>query len=318
VKALLEIHGLVKHYGTVRAVDGVDLQIHAGETLALVGESGCGKTTTGRCLLRLVEPSAGRVTFDGQDVLSLHGSALRAWRRQAQLVFQDPFGALNPRLSVGAALAEPLFVHNVCPAGARTRAVDELLDMVGLDSSYARRRPHELSGGQRQRVVIARALALGPRLLVADEPTAALDVSVQAQILNLLLDLQERLGVAYLFISHNLGVVRQIAHRTAVMYLGRVVESGPTAALFERPQHPYTQALLSAVPVADPTRPRRRALLTGEPPDPRHVPHGCRFHPRCPQVMAECAGKEPELRQAEPGHAAACYLVPDTAHALRV
>jgi peptide/nickel transport system ATP-binding protein/oligopeptide transport system ATP-binding protein len=304
--ALLEVDGLVKHFGDVRAVDGVSFTLDAGETLALVGESGCGKSTLGRCLLRLVEPTAGDVRFQGRDVLRLRGADLLAFRRQAQIVFQDPFAALNPRLRVGQALAEPLLVHRLCPRSEFPERVASLLEMVGLPAASAGRYPHEFSGGQRQRLVIARALATRPRLIVADEPVSALDVSVQAQVLNLLQDLQERLGVAYLFVAHNLAVVRQVAHRTAVMYLGKVVEVGPTAEVFARPRHPYTQALLSAVPVADPERPRQRLPLAGEVPSPREVPPGCSFHPRCPRATAECRRTEPPL-EGEAGHEAACY-----------
>jgi phosphonate C-P lyase system protein PhnK len=302
---LLEVENLVKHFGDVRAVDGVSLALRPGETLALVGESGCGKSTLGRCVLRLIEPTAGRVRFDGRDVLSLPRRDLRDLRRRMQIVFQDPFAALNPRLTVGQAVAEPLLVHRLCPKSEFPKRVAGLLEMVGLRPDCAGRHPHEFSGGQRQRVVIARALATGPQLIVADEPVSALDVSVQAQVLNLLHDLQQRLGVAYLFVAHNLAVVRHIAHRTAVMYLGRVVEIGPTEDVFARPQHPYTQALLSAVPEPDPTRARRRIVLGGEVPSPRDVPAGCRFHPRCPLATAQCRTAEPAL--AAEAHAAACY-----------
>jgi phosphonate C-P lyase system protein PhnK len=302
---LLDVEDLVKHFGRVRAVDGVSLVLRPGETLALVGESGCGKSTLGRCVLRLLEPTAGRVRFCGRDVLSLSRHELRDLRRQMQIVFQDPFAALNPRMTVGQAIAEPLLVHQLCPRDEFPKRVAAQLQLVGLPPSCAGRYPHEFSGGQRQRVVIARALATSPQLIVADEPVSALDVSVQAQVLNLLQDLQQRLGVAYLFVAHNLAVVRQIAHRTAVMYLGKIVEIGPTEEVFARPQHPYTQALLSAVPVAEPGRARRRVVLTGEVPSPRDVPAGCRFHPRCPLASAECRGTEPSLGKEE--HAAACY-----------
>jgi oligopeptide/dipeptide ABC transporter ATP-binding protein len=307
--SLLEVTNLVKHFGAVRAVDGVSFTLAAGETLALVGESGCGKSTTGLCLLRLVEPTWGEVRFAGQDVLRRHGPELRRLRQQMQIIFQDPFSSLNPRLTVGQAIGEPLWVHRVGSRSEIRARVAELLEQVGLRAAHADRYPHEFSGGQRQRVVIARALALHPQLLVADEPVSSLDVSVQAQIINLLQDLQEQLGVAYLFISHNLGVVRHLAHRTAVMYLGRIVEIGPTAELFAHPRHPYTQALLSAVPVPDPTRERQRILLPGDVPSPRHLPSGCRFHPRCPHAMEECKQVEPRLERCGEGHEAACYLL---------
>jgi oligopeptide transport system ATP-binding protein len=302
---LLEVNYLVKHFGAVRAVDGVSLAIYPGETLALVGESGCGKSTLGRCVLRLIEPTAGGVRFGGRDVLSLSRGDLRDLRREMQIVFQDPFAALNPRMTVGQSVAEPLLVHRLCPKNEFPKRVAALLEMVGLRPEYADRHPHEFSGGQRQRVVLARALATGPRLIVADEPVSALDVSVQAQVLNLLQDLQQRLGVAYLFVAHNLAVVRHIARRTAVMYLGRVVEIGPTEEVFARPNHPYTRALLSAVPVPDPARRRQRIVLTGEVPSPREVPRGCRFHPRCPLATEECRGAEPALTKET--HATACY-----------
>jgi phosphonate C-P lyase system protein PhnK len=308
---LLEVEDLVKHFGDVRAVDGVSLTLRPGETLALVGESGCGKSTLGRCVLRLVEPTSGGVRFLGRDVLGLSRSELRDLRRQMQIIFQDPFAALNPRMTVGQSVAEPLLVHRLCPKDEFPRRVAGLLEMVGLRPEHAGRYPHEFSGGQRQRVVIARALATGPQLIIADEPVSALDVSVQAQVLNLLQDLQQRLGVAYLFVAHNLAVVRHIAHRTAVMYLGRIVEVGPTEDVFARPRHPYTQALLSAVPVPDPGRQRRRIVLTGEVPSPRDVPAGCRFHPRCPLATEECRATEPVL--GEEAHAVACYHPADGA-----
>ena len=307
--ALLEVRHLVKHFGAVRAVDDVSFTIGEGETFALVGESGCGKTTTGRCLLHLMKPTAGEILFDGQDVSRLRGQALHDFKRRVQIVFQDPFSSLNPRFTVGRTVGEPLAVHRICPRSEIPKRVAGLLEMVGLRPEYAHRYPHEFSGGQRQRVGVARALALNPRLIVADEPVSALDVSVQAQIINLMMDLQKRLGVAYLFISHNLPVVRHLAHRTAVMYLGKVVESGPTEEVFARPRHPYTQALLSAAPVADPTRPRGRILLTGEPPSPRQVPPGCRFHPRCPHVRDVCKQREPELEAQGGGCEAACWLL---------
>ncbi len=307
MSALLEVHDLVKCYGTVRAVDGVSFQVATGETLALVGESGCGKSTTGRCLVGLLRPDAGTVAFEGRELSEWRGRDARLLRQRVQMVFQDPFSSLNPRMTVGQTLAEPLWIHGLCERAELKNRVAELLDLVGLPTDFAGRHPHELSGGQRQRVVIARALSLEPRLIVADEPVSALDVSVQAQILNLLLDLQERLGVAYLFIAHNLQIVRRVAQRTAVMYLGRIVEYGPTEALFTNPRHPYTQALLSAVPEANPSRPRRQSLLTGDAPNPAAVPCGCRFHPRCVQVREECRYTDPALRPVGEQQAA-CVL----------
>ncbi len=306
---LLEVTNLAKHFGAVRAVDGVTFGIGEGETLALVGESGCGKSTTGRCVLRLIEPTSGGVTFSGVDVLSLRGKPLREKRRRMQIVFQDPFSSLNPRMRVGQAVGEPLRVHGLGSKVEIGERVRELLGFVGLRPGDADRLPHELSGGQRQRVGIARALALEPKLIVADEPVSALDVSVQAQIVNLMRDLQEKLGIAYLFISHDLSVVRHIAHRTAVMYLGRIVEVGATEQLFEDPRHPYTKALLSAVPVPDPTRQRQRIVLTGDLPESHEIPPGCRFHPRCPYVMDECRTVDPGFRPCGEAREAACHLV---------
>ncbi|MBM3596638.1 MAG: dipeptide ABC transporter ATP-binding protein [Alphaproteobacteria bacterium] len=318
---LIEARGLTKHFplrkgfilgrnlGTVRAVDGVDFDIRTGETLALVGESGCGKSTTGRLLLRLVEPTAGSIRYKGEDVAALAGEALRARRRDLQIIFQDPVGSLNPRMTVGEILAEPLVIHGIGDAAGRARRVRELLSLVGLAQHHARRYPHEFSGGQRQRVGIARALALQPAFLVCDEPVSALDVSIQAQIINLMQELQRELRLTYLFISHNLAVVRHIASRVAVMYLGRIVELAETDELFARPRHPYTQALLSAVPTPDPDRPRRRIQLQGDVPSPINPPAGCRFHTRCPLAEAQCRIVEPVLHAVAPGHAAACHLV---------
>jgi oligopeptide/dipeptide ABC transporter ATP-binding protein len=291
----------------VKAVDDVSLTVEAGETLALVGESGSGKSTLGRLLLRLIEPTAGRLTFAGEDVLALDAAALRRFRRHAQLVFQDPYASLNPRMTVAEIVAEPLALHAIVPPARRRERMMELLEAVGLEPRFARRYPHEFSGGQRQRIVIARALAVEPQLMVCDEPVSALDVSIRSQILNLLRDLQRRLGLAYVFISHDLAVVRHIADRIAVMYLGRIVESAPADALFARPRHPYTQALLSAVPVPDPRARRERKILAGDVPSATAPPPGCHLHLRCPFAVERCRAERPALMAAAAGHAVACH-----------
>jgi peptide/nickel transport system ATP-binding protein len=314
---LLVVHDLVKHYQrrgllarkpAVRAVDGVSLQLAAGETLAIVGESGSGKSTLARLILRLEEASSGRVVFEGQDVFQLSREPLRALRRRMQIVFQDPSSALNPRMTAGAAIAEGILIHGLAPAGEVPARVADLMTEVGLDPGAAGSYPREFSGGQRQRIGIARALAVGPSLLVLDEPVSALDVSVQAQVLTLLLELQKRRGLAYLFIAHDLAVVRQMAHRVAVMYLGRILESGPTEDVLSRPRHPYSEALLSAAPEPDPTIRPNRLVLPGEPPDPSRPPSGCRFHPRCPHPKKDprCSSEEPAFRPAGEG-GVACH-----------
>jgi oligopeptide/dipeptide ABC transporter ATP-binding protein len=322
---LVSVRNLTKHFpirrgllqrvaGAVKAVDGVSFDIAPGETLALVGESGCGKTTTGRAVLRLVEPTAGEITFDGIDVRALRGEPLRTLRRRMQIVFQDPFGSLNPRMTVGAAIKEGLLVHNIARGADADQRVAHLLDEVGLRAEYADRYPHEFSGGQRQRIGIARALAVEPSFIVCDEPVSALDVSVQAQVVNLLRDLQKERGLAYLFIAHDLAVVAHMADRVAVMYLGRIVELASRTQLFATPRMPYTQALLSAVPVPDPTANRRRIVLAGEPPSPANPPSGCVFHPRCshPDKDAACTRIVPPLEEKAPGHFVACLKHPVT------
>ena len=316
---LLAIEGLVKRYpvdrGPLRkpaallAVDGVSLSVTRGETLALVGESGSGKTTVARCLMRLAEPDAGRVAFDGVDVLALEGTALRAFRRRMQMVFQDPYGSLNPRMRVGSAVREPLEIHGLARGAEADQRTAALFREVGLDPGYRKAFPHELSGGQRQRVGIARALAVGPEFLVLDEPVSALDVSVQAQVLALLRELQERRGLTYLFIAHDLAVVRQMADRVAVMYLGKIVEEGPAERLFAGALHPYTWSLLSAVPVPDPAAGRKRMVLEGDPPSPVEPPSGCPFHPRCPHPAKDdrCRVEAPALREVAGSRVAACH-----------
>ncbi|WP_051150082.1 dipeptide ABC transporter ATP-binding protein [Reyranella massiliensis] len=318
-ETLLSVRDLRKHFAItggvfsrvvdkVHAVDGVSFDIAPGETLGLVGESGCGKSTTGRCILRLIEPSSGEVLFQGADVTKMKTDALRALRRDMQIIFQDPYASLNPRLTVGAIIGEALIIHNLAASRqALEDRVVQLLETVGLQPDHMRRFPHEFSGGQRQRIGIARALAVEPKLVICDEPVSALDVSIQAQVINLLEDLQEQFGLTYLFIAHDLSVVEHISTRVAVMYLGRVVEIAPSRDLYDNPLHPYTEALLSAVPIPDPTVKRKRIMLEGDVPNPIRPPSGCHFHTRCPIAKPDCAQRVPELRESKPGHWVSCH-----------
>jgi oligopeptide/dipeptide ABC transporter ATP-binding protein len=307
---LLRASAVTKYFGPVKAVDGVSLEVRAGETLGLVGESGCGKSTLGRCLVRLTDLTGGTVEFDGRDITRLSRRALRPVRRDVQLVFQDPYASLNPRRRAGDIVAEPLRVHRYGDKAAIRRRTAELFDIVGLATGHVDRYPHEFSGGQRQRIGIARALAAGPRLIVADEPVSALDVSIQAQVLNLFADLRDRLGLAYVFIAHDLGVVRHVSDRIAVMYLGEIVEVAGAETLYAGPAHPYTEALLSAVPeIDDGTVPRReRIVLSGDVPSPIAKPDGCAFHPRCRYAQQRCVDERPALREIAPGRFTACHF----------
>ncbi|MGE0849209.1 MAG: ABC transporter ATP-binding protein [Hyphomicrobiaceae bacterium] len=316
---VLEVQGLSKHFpvrkgllrrtvGHVYAVDDVSFSIGTGETLGLVGESGCGKTTVGRTIMRLIEPTAGAIRLDGHDVTSLGKVEMRPFRRQMQIIFQDPFSSLNPRKRAGDIVGEPLQVHGLLTRAERRERVADLFERVGLRRAQMDNFPHQFSGGQRQRIGVARALALNPKLIIGDEPVSALDVSIQAQVINLLMDLQRELKLSYLFISHNLAVVEHISHRIAVMYLGRIVEYTDKVTLFTRPLHPYTEALLAAVPVPDPKIKRDKRVVQGDVPSPLKPPPGCRFHTRCPYVVALCKEEVPALREVEPGHHVACHL----------
>lgn len=318
---LLRVENLVKHFpimrgifqkqvGAVRAVDDVSFEVKRGETLGLVGESGCGKSTTGRTVLQLFRPTSGSVYYDNVDLTKLQGEELRKMRRKMQMIFQDPYASLNPRMTVGEIIREPLLVHNVATEADADDRVKQLLELVRLNPSFTTRYPHEFSGGQRQRIGIARALALQPSFIVCDEPISALDVSIQAQVVNLLEELQDKFGLTYLFIAHDLSMVRHISDRVAVMYLGVVVEMATRDELFKNPLHPYTQALLSAVPIPDPVKEatRKRTILVGDVPSPANPPSGCRFRTRCPIAEAICAEKRPEFREVKPGHFAACFF----------
>ncbi len=317
---LLKVEGLKKYFRVgkswfgrnakyVQAVDGVSFHINHGETLSLVGESGCGKSTIGRTIMKLIQPSAGSIKVEGKEIANLSRRGMQPYRRQMQIIFQDPFSSLNPRMTAGDIVGEPLTVHGVASGDEKRTRVAELFRRVGLRPDQMARFPHEFSGGQRQRIGIARALALGPRLIIGDEPVSALDVSVQAQVINLMTDLQEEFGLSYLFIAHDLSVVKHISHRIAVMYLGRIVELADCQELFANPLHPYTEALLSAVPRPDPRKTRKkRIILKGDVPSPIAPPSGCRFHTRCPVAVAECKTRIPELREIKPGHWAACHL----------
>src|SRR5690554_3932194 len=321
-EVLLEVRNLVKHFpirqgiifskqvGAVQAVDDISFTVRKGETLGLVGESGCGKTTTGRLILRLIEPTSGDIIFDGKNIPQLTKDDLRELRKEMQIIFQDPYGSLNPRMTVGDIIGEPLHIHKLAKGAEKEKRVREILEKVGLNSFHARRFPHEFSGGQRQRIGIARALAVNPRLIVCDEPVSALDVSIQAQVINLLEDLQDEFGLTYLFIAHDLSVVKHISDRVAVMYLGKIVELTDKDELYRNPKHPYTQALLSAIPEADPTLNKERILLKGDVPSPINPPTGCRFHTRCPKVMDICKVEEPKFIDSGDGHFVACHLIP--------
>ncbi|MFG3612695.1 ABC transporter ATP-binding protein [Rummeliibacillus stabekisii] len=316
---LLEVKNLKKHFPVnkglfgqkksfVRAVDGVSLTIEKGETLGLVGESGCGKSTTGRMITRLLAPTEGEILFDGRDLSKLNDKQIREARKELQMIFQDPYASLNPRMTIGETIAEPLIVHNMMNKKDRIKKVHELLECVGLTSYHANRYPHEFSGGQRQRIGIARALAVNPKLIVADEPVSALDVSIQSQVLNLMQDLQEEFGLTYLFISHDLSVVEHISDRVGVMYLGKLVEIARKETLYENPKHPYTKALMSAVPIANPRVKKERIVLQGDIPSPSNPPTGCTFHPRCNACMEICKTEVPVLKETSPGHFSACHL----------
>ncbi|MBI2757563.1 MAG: dipeptide ABC transporter ATP-binding protein [Chloroflexi bacterium] len=316
---LVNVQGLKKYFpvragimqrvvAQVQAVDDVSFIVRKGETLGMVGESGCGKTTIGRTMLRLIEPTAGSVIYDGRDVFKLKSAELKAARRDLQIIFQDPYASLDPRVPIGESVMEGLHIHNIGASKERVDVMMDTLKRVGLEHYHARRYPHEFSGGQRQRIGIARALALRPKFIVCDEPVSALDVSIQSQVLNILKDLQSEFGLTYLFIAHNLSVVEHISDRVAVMYLGKMVELADRDEIYRDPKHPYTQALMSAIPVPDPKMKRKRTILKGDVPSPLHPPSGCRFHPRCPIAVEMCSQKEPEFREIKPNHWVACWL----------